>query len=106
MAMFKPNSDGTKVLGNCFGYGIDFVEGCASPRQGTGDFVYKNGASKAAVRSKTSRVLRGIGWHVCSYSPPSDNASLGSANRNVVTNDKKLDLVRFVWVLGSELFLR
>ena len=37
---------------------------------------------------------------------PSDNASWGPANCNVVTNDKKFDLVRLVCVLGSELFLR
>ena len=37
---------------------------------------------------------------------PSYNASWGPANCNVVTNDKKLDLVRLVCVLSSELFLR
>jgi hypothetical protein len=32
--------------------------------------------------------------------------SLGSANGNVVTNDKELHFVCLVWMLGSELFLR
>ena len=103
--MLKSNSDCTEVLGDSFGYVIDFVERCASPRRRTGNLVNENGASKAAVCSGTLRLQREIRWHVCSHSPPSDNASLGSANRNIVTNDEKLDLVCLVWVLGSELFL-
>lgn len=47
--MLEADSDGTKVLGDRFGGGIHFVEGSASPCQGTRDFVNENCASKAAV---------------------------------------------------------
>lgn len=48
MTMLKADSDGTEILGNRFCYGINFAEGCASPRQGSGGFINKNRASKAA----------------------------------------------------------
>ena len=49
MAMLETNSDGTEILGDSFGYVINIVEGCASPRQGAGDLVHKNRPGKATV---------------------------------------------------------
>ena len=60
MTVLEADSDGTKVLGDGFGYGINFVEGCAAPCQSTGNFVNENRASKAAVDRKTSTPRRGI----------------------------------------------
>lgn len=50
MAMLQADSDGAEVRGNRFCDIINFVEGCASPRQGTSDFVDENCASKAPGR--------------------------------------------------------
>jgi len=105
MTMFKANSDGTEVLGNRFCYGINFVERCTSSCQGTGDFVDKYRASKTAGCRKTSTPGRRVAWHICGYSPPSNNAPLSPTDGNVVTNDKKPHFVSLVWMLGSELFL-
>ena len=106
MTMLESNSDGTEVLCNRFGYDINFVEGCTSSRQGTCDFVDKNRASEAAVCLEISKLGGESGGVHYDCSPPSDNASLGSANCNVVTDDKKFDLARLAWVLGGELLLR
>jgi hypothetical protein len=50
MAMLKTDSDGAEVLGNCFCYVINFFEGRPLPRQGTGNFVNENCASKTTGR--------------------------------------------------------
>jgi hypothetical protein len=60
MATLETNSDGTEILGDSFGYVINFIEGCASPRQGAGDLVHKNRPGKATVRLKTSPLQRDI----------------------------------------------
>ena len=104
MTMLKADSDGTKVLGSRFCYGINFAEGCASSCQGTGDFVDKNRASKTAGFRKISIPGRDVTWRVCGHLPPSNNAPLSPADGNVVTNDKKFHFVCLVWMLSSELF--
>lgn len=106
MAMLETDSDGTEVFGDNFCYGINFVEGCASPRQGTGNFVNKNRPSKTTGYRKTINAAEGNGVALCGRSPPSNNTSLSSADSNVVTNDKEFDFLRPVWVLSSELFFR
>jgi len=106
MTMLKTDSDGTDILSNCFGYGMNFVEGRASPCQGTSDFVNENCASEAAGRWKTSIPRKWNWWRVCGCSPPSDDASLGSADCNVVTNDEEFHFACPARVPGSELFFR
>ena len=64
MAMLEADSDGTEVFGNRFGYRVNFVKGRASSCQGTGDFVNKNRASKAAGRLKKLVFRRRIEWSV------------------------------------------
>jgi hypothetical protein len=61
MTMLEADSDRSEVLGDSFCYGKNFVEGCTSPCQGTGDFVNKNRASKATVGLELSVFWRGIG---------------------------------------------
>jgi len=105
MTMLEADSYGSEVLGDRFGHDVDFVEGCSLPRQGTGDFVNKNRASKTAICLKTSR-LRGGKWYVRNCLPPSDKTPLGPTDGDVVTNDKELDFVCPAWVPGSESFFR
>ena len=100
------NSDGTEVLCNRFSYGINFVEGCASSRRGTGDFVDENRASEATVCLEIPKTRKGIGWYGLQLLIAFRHCFLGPGQCNVVINDKKFDLVRLLWVLSSEFFLR
>ena len=45
--MLKPDSNGAEALGYRFCYVVNFIEGSASPGQGTSDFVNKNCTSEA-----------------------------------------------------------
>jgi len=58
--MLESDSDSAEVPGDRFGYGINFAEGRASPRQGTGDFVDKNRTSEATVCLETSTLWKRI----------------------------------------------
>ena len=47
MTMLKPDSNGAEALSYRFCYVVNFIEGSASPGQGTSDFVNKNCTSEA-----------------------------------------------------------